>query len=146
VIAMTDKGYIRPPWGARVIGARMARLFKPSVVSLLSVPGRTTGKWRSNPVAVLEHDGERYLVGAYGHTEWSRNLRAAGHGRLTAKGHTVDFTAVEVPAVQVPPLIDAYRERYGSLPTVGRVFRSLPEPSDHPVFRIVSTANEGTGR
>ena len=137
---MTDKGYVRPPWGARVIGARMARLFKPSVVCLLSVPGRTTGELRSNSVAVLEHDGERYLVGAYGHTEWSRNLRAAGRGRLTRKGRTEEFTVAEVPAAQVPPLIDAYLERFGQLPTVGRTFRKLPEPGDHPVFRIISTA------
>jgi deazaflavin-dependent oxidoreductase (nitroreductase family) len=141
---MTDNGYVRPPWGARVIGARMARLFKPSVVCVLSVPGRTSGEWHSNSVAVLEHGGERYLVGAYGHTEWSRNLRAAGHGRLKRKGRTEDFTAVEVPAEQVPPLLDAYRERFGKFPTVGRTFETLPEPSDHPVFRIMSTSNEGT--
>src|SRR3954466_509391 len=94
---MTDRAYVRPPWAARVIGGRMARLFKPSVVSLLSVPGRTTGEWRSNSVAVLEHNGERYLVSAYGDTEWSRNLRVAGHGRLKGKASTETFTAVEVP-------------------------------------------------
>jgi deazaflavin-dependent oxidoreductase (nitroreductase family) len=120
----------------------MARLFKPSVVCLLSVPGRTTGEWRSNPVVVLEHDGERYLVGAYGHTEWSRNLRAAGRGRLTKQGRTEAFAAVEVPVEQVPPLLDAYLQQFGKLPTVGRTFRALPEPADHPTFRITNTAND----
>lgn len=138
---MTKRAYVRPPWGARVIGGRMARLFKPSVVCLLSVPGRTTGEWRSNPVVVLEHDGERYLLGAYGHTEWSRNLRAAGRGRLTKRSRTEEFTAVEVSAEQAPPLIDAYLRRFGKLPTVGRTFRALPEPGDHPTFRITSTAS-----
>jgi deazaflavin-dependent oxidoreductase (nitroreductase family) len=120
----------------------MERLFKPSVVCLLSVPGRTTVEWRSNPVVVLEHDGERYLVGAYGHTEWSRNLRAAGRGRLTKQGRTVAFAAVEVPVEQVPPLLDAYLQQFGKLPTVGRTFRALPEPADHPTFRITKTAND----
>jgi deazaflavin-dependent oxidoreductase (nitroreductase family) len=120
----------------------MARLFKPSVVCLLSVPGRTTGEWRSNPVVVLEHDGERYLVGAYGHTEWSRNLRAAGRGRLTKQGRTEAFAAVEVSVEQVPPLLDAYLQQFGKLPTVGRTFRALPEPADHPTFRITNTAND----
>ena len=34
---MTSAGYVKPPWAARVIGARMARLFKPAVVSVLAV-------------------------------------------------------------------------------------------------------------
>ncbi|MFJ8925711.1 MULTISPECIES: hypothetical protein [unclassified Streptomyces] len=51
---MSTRNYLRPPWAARVIGGRMARLVKPKVVSLLSVPGRTTGAWRSTPVAVLD--------------------------------------------------------------------------------------------
>ncbi len=143
---MTEERYVRPPWGARVIGARMARLFKPSVVGVLSVPGRKSGRWRSTSVAVLEHGGDRYLVGAYGHTEWSRNLHAAGHGRLKRKGRTEEFRVEEVPAEQVPPLIDAYLERFGQFPTVGRTFEALPEPGDHPVFRIVPAGHDGSGR
>jgi hypothetical protein len=54
---MTSKPYLRPAWPARVIGGRLARLFKPRVVALLSVPGRSTGTWHSTAVAVLEHDG-----------------------------------------------------------------------------------------
>lgn len=139
---MTGRAYVRPPWGARVVGARMARLFNPSVVSLLSVPGRTTGEWRSNPVAVLEHDGSHYLVSAYGDTEWSRNLRAAGRGRLKRKGRTEEFTAVEVPTEELPALIDAYVRKFGKLPTVGRTFRALPAPGDHPAFKITSAREE----
>jgi deazaflavin-dependent oxidoreductase (nitroreductase family) len=142
MVMSPNRAYVRPSWGARVIGGRMARLFKPSVVCVLSVPGRSTGEWRSNPVVVLEHDGERYLVGAYGHTEWSRNLRAAGRGRLTKHGRTEGFTTVEVPVEQVPPLLDAYLQQFGKLPTVGRTFQALPEPGDHPTFRITSTAND----
>ncbi len=139
---MTGTGYVRPPWGARKIGARMARLFKPSVVCLLSVPGRTSGRWRSNPVVVLEHDDQRYLMGAYGHTEWSRNLRTTGHGRLTKQGRVEEFTAQEVPTAQLPPLIEVYLKEFGTLPTVGSTFKSLPDPADHPTFRITSLAQQ----
>ena len=86
---MTDRAYVRPPWAARVIGGRMARLFKPSMVSLLSVPGRTTGEWRSNSVVVLDHDGGRYLVSAYGDTEWSRNRRRRWR-RIGSHRHSLD--------------------------------------------------------
>ncbi len=133
---MTSNAYVRPSWAARTIGGRMARLFRPSVVALLSVRGRTSGEWRSAPVAVLEHDGHRYLVAAYGNTEWSRNLRAAGTGRVNRRGHIEQFTAVEVPTAQRPPLIEAYLQKFGKLPTVASTFRALPDPADHPTFRI----------
>lgn len=133
---MTDKPYLRPPWPARTIGSRMARLFRPSIVSVLEVPGRTSGQSRSASVAVLEHDGQRYLMSAYGDTEWSRNLRTAGHGKLTQRGTTKQFTAVEVPVSERPALIADYLDKFGSLPTVKKSFATLPDPADHPTFRI----------
>lgn len=139
---MTSKRYLRPPWAARVIGGRMARLFRPSVVSLLSVPGRITGQWHSVPVAILELDGEEYLMAAYGDTEWSRNLRASGTGRLTRRSRVEQFTADEVPIEQRPPLIEAYLRQFGKLPTVARTFRALPEAADHPTFRITTTSQD----
>lgn len=133
---MSNPGYVRPPWAARVIGGRMARLFRPSIVCLLSVRGRISGQWRSTTVAVLENDHQRYLLAAYGDTEWSRNLRAAGTGRLTQRGQVEEFTAVEVPVEERTQLIEAYLHEFGKLPTVGRTFRALPDPADHATFRI----------
>ncbi|MQY36843.1 hypothetical protein SRB17_48450 [Streptomyces sp. RB17] len=139
---MSTRQYVRPPWAARVIGSRMARLFKPDVVSLLSVPGRTTGVWRSTAVAVLTHRGEEYLLAAYGDTEWSRNLRACRTGRLTRRGRTDHFTAVEVDPAELPALVEAYLRQFGKLPTVDRTFQALPDPADHPAFRITITGHE----
>lgn len=136
---MTATHYLRPPWAARVIGGRMARLFKPQVVSVLAVPGRTTGAWRSTPVAVLAHDGQEYLMAAYGDTEWSRNLRAAGNGRLTRKGAVEEFTAEEVPVEELPGLVEEYLRQFGGMPNVTRTFQALPDPADHPAFRITVT-------
>lgn len=134
---MTAPGYIKPPWAARVIGARMARLFKPDVVSMLSVPGRRSGQWRSSAVAVLSSGGQDFLLSAYGHTDWSRNLRAAGIGRLTHRGRTDAITVEEVPAEQVPPLMTEYLRQFGKLPNVAKTFATLPDAGDHPTFRIV---------
>jgi len=143
---MTSKAYLRPPWAARAIGGRMARLFRPSVVGLLSVPGRTTGRWRSVPVAVLEHEGHRYLMATYGNTEWSRNLRAAGIGRLSRRGRVEEFTTTEVPVEQRPPLIGAYLRQFGTLPTVASTFRALPDPADHPTFQITGDHQRSEGQ
>jgi deazaflavin-dependent oxidoreductase (nitroreductase family) len=133
---MTTDPYLPPPWGARVIGNRMARLFARSVLSTLSVRGRKSGLWRRVPVAVLDHGGERYLIAPRGHTDWSRNLRAAGSGRLTRKGRTEEFEVAEVPVTERAPLIEVYLKQFGRFPTVAETFRELPDPADHPTFRI----------
>jgi hypothetical protein len=33
-------------------------------------------------------------------------------------------------------LLEIYRERFGSMPTVSSALDALPEPADHPIFRI----------
>jgi len=106
---------------------------------VLSVHGRSSGQWRAVAVVVLEHEGQRYLLAPSGHTDWSRNLRASGAGRLRHRGQMEEFTAVEIPVDQRQPLIEAYRRRYGKLPRVAATFRKLPDPADHPAFRIVKS-------
>jgi deazaflavin-dependent oxidoreductase (nitroreductase family) len=138
-VTASSAPYLRPPWGARVIGNRMARLFARSVLSTLSVRGRTSGRWRSVPVAVLDHDGERYLIAPRGNTEWSRNLRAAKSGRLRRKRRVEEFEVVKVPTDERAPLIAVYLEEFGRFPTVAETFRQLPDPADHPAFRIVGS-------
>ncbi|WP_405952613.1 hypothetical protein OG588_46730 [Streptomyces prunicolor] len=38
-----------------------------------------------------------------------------------------------------PPLIAAYLEQFGRFPTVAETFRQLPDPADHPTFRVVGS-------
>jgi deazaflavin-dependent oxidoreductase (nitroreductase family) len=134
---MTTSHYRKPPWWLRYIGNR----FSPrnaKLVARLSVPGRTSGQWRTTPVVVLHHDGERYLVAPGGQTEWARNLRAAGRGRLIRGDRVEEFVAEELQPRDRPPVLAAYLDRYGRMPTVtegeGRLSR-LPGsggPSDVP--------------
>jgi hypothetical protein len=65
-------------------------------------------------------------------------LRAAGAGQLRQRGRTEQFAATEVPVDQRPPIIEAYRRRYGCMPTVNRSFDQLPDPAQHPTFRITT--------
>jgi deazaflavin-dependent oxidoreductase (nitroreductase family) len=129
--------YLKPPWMQRHVGNRVAPLFQPALISKLSVPGRRSGQWHTTPVAVLEHDDARYLVSYRGESDWTRNLRAAGHGRLLRKGAAAEEISVaEVPVDQRAPLMKVYGERFSKMPTVGKVLRQLPDPADHPIFRI----------
>ena len=134
---MSERRYLRPPWMQRHVGNRMAWLFGRSRLSKLSVIGRRSGRWRTTPVAVLDYEGERYLVSYRGESEWVRNLRASrGRGRLRHKGQVEEIAVTEVPIADRAPLLEVYSDRYGRFPTVADVLRALPDPADHPTFRI----------
>ena len=144
---MTSRGrYLRPPWMQRHVGNRMSVLFRPSLVVRLTVTRRVSGRPQTVPVVVLEHDGERYLVSYRGESDWARNLRAAGTATLARRDGAEAIHVVEVPVPGRRELLKVYRERYGKMPTVGPVLRRLPDPADHPIFRIVTaTADSPPG-
>ena len=136
----SERRFLKPPWGQRHIGNRLAPLFQRSLISKLSVRGRKSGRWRTTPVAVLDYDGERYLISYRGASDWALNLEASHQARLTQHGRVEAITVEEVPVEVRGPLLDVYTARFGRMPTVGSVLRALPDPADHPTFRITSSA------
>jgi deazaflavin-dependent oxidoreductase (nitroreductase family) len=111
---------------------------------VLEVRGRTTGQPRRTPVNPLTIDGTRYLVAPRGQTQWVRNLRARGEGRLLGRGRAEAFTAAELGDDEKPPILREYLRRWKW--EVGMFFEGIgPDSSDeelrhiapdHPVFRI----------
>jgi hypothetical protein len=82
-------------------------------------------------VIPVEHGGVRYLVSPRGEAEWVRNLRAAGgRGQLDA----APFQASEVPVSERAPILAVYAAVAGR--AVTSHFAALPDPADHPVFRL----------
>src|SRR6202158_5828523 len=51
--------------------------------ALITVRGRKSGLDRTTPVALVEIDGKRWVIGTFGETNWVRNLRAAGRATVT---------------------------------------------------------------
>jgi len=124
--------YLRP-------GFFMRRVMNPLLSTLkvkptLAVKGRRSGEWRTVPVNVLEHDGRRYLVAVRGETEWVRNLRAAGSGEIREGANVEPFRATEIPVGERAPIITAYLTLWER--EVTALFKKLPDPADHPVFRL----------
>ena len=111
---------------------------------ILEVRGRKSGEPRRNPVNPLPFEGTRYLVAPRGHTQWVRNLRAAGEGYLLLGGRREGFTAVELADGEKEPVLRAYLRRWKW--EVGQFFDGVGPDSpseelariapDHPVFRI----------
>ncbi len=141
--------YKRPGWfTTHVFNRLVAGLTKAGISVMgsrvLEVPGRKTGEPRRTPVNLLDFDGSRYLVAPRGHTQWVRNLRASGQGRLWLGRRSEPFTAFELPDEEKPPLLRAYLKRWAF--EVGMFFAGVgPDSSDeellriapdHPVFRL----------
>lgn len=126
--------YLKPAALTRHVANPLAMRLGARGVATLTVVGRRTGDPRKVPVIPVEVDGNRYVVSPYGQSDWVRNLRAAGGGELRSKGHTEVFRATEVPVEERGPVIARYREVAGN--HIGPYFARLPEPRDHPVFRV----------
>jgi hypothetical protein len=80
----------------------------------------------------------RYLVSGRGDTHWARNLRAAGEGQLRRGRQTERFRAVELVGDERARIVEAYRAKLGH--SVDGYWAQIPDPADHPVFRIDPTA------
>jgi deazaflavin-dependent oxidoreductase (nitroreductase family) len=141
--------YQRPGWFT-------THIFNPAIATLtrlglsvagsrvLEVRGRKTGQPRRTPVNLLTLEGTRYLVAPRGNTQWVRNLRAQGEGRLLVGRRAEPFTATEVADENKPVLLRAYLKRWKW--EVGAFFGGVGPDSpddelrriapDHPIFRI----------
>ncbi|MFC1412678.1 nitroreductase family deazaflavin-dependent oxidoreductase [Streptacidiphilus sp. N1-12] len=114
----------------------------------LAVRGRKSGEWRTTPVNLLPLDGERYLIAPRGHTQWVRNLRAAGGGELRLGRKAEAFGAVEIADADKPAVLREYLRRWAW--EVGMFFedvdvnssdsRLLEVAPGFPVFRITPAA------
>jgi len=120
---------------------------------LLTVRGRTSGRPRSFPVAILEADGRRYVIGAYGDVQWTRNLRAAGEAEIRLRGSEVHVVARELDEADRVRFFGVTLPAYvGRLPLVGRLFAKVFFPlaapdivgdpaiaaAHHPVFELTA--------
>jgi hypothetical protein len=123
--------YLRPNALERGFN-RVARAAKIGGSVTLTVAKRGGGPPLKVPVILAQVDGATYLVSTRGEAQWVRHLRAAnGRGELQGIGA---FSCVELPTEERPPVIDAYRTTAGKV--VDKYFAQLPDPADHPVFRV----------
>jgi hypothetical protein len=93
---------------------------------------------------LLRYEDGDYLVSPRGHTQWVKNLRVSGQGRLRVGKRTQSFTAAEVAEDEKPPVLRAYLKRWKF--EVGVFFAGVGPDStddelrriadDHPVFRL----------
>jgi deazaflavin-dependent oxidoreductase (nitroreductase family) len=141
--------YQRPGWfTTNVFNRVIAGLTRMGVSvygsRVLEVQGRKSGEWRETPVNLLRYQDADYLVAPRGHTQWVKNLRASGQGRLRVGKRTQTFSSVELSDDDKPELLRAYLKKWKF--EVGVFFGGVGPDSpdeelrriapDHPVFRV----------
>jgi deazaflavin-dependent oxidoreductase (nitroreductase family) len=152
VLAAAEPHYRAPGWVTRHVMNPVVALATRLGLSVwgsrvLQVRGRTSGELREVPVNLLTFDGADYLVAPRGVTQWVRNLRAAGEGRLRLGRRVEPFTSVELGDDEKEAVLRAYLKRWKA--EVGVFFDGVDADSPaeelariaprHPVFRITRT-------
>jgi deazaflavin-dependent oxidoreductase (nitroreductase family) len=117
----------------RIAALAMSRLTGDAV---LQVRGRRTSRLRTTLARTINVDGKRYVVAIRGETNWARNLRAAGQALLRVGGKSQPVTAVEVHDDERAAVIAAFVASSKYAPTRRILTDLLPNPDEHPVFRI----------
>src|SRR5687767_15775540 len=62
---------------------------------LITIRGRKSGVPRTNPVAIIEVEGRRWVWAPWGEVNWVRNLRAAGQATITKGGRAEEVRRSE---------------------------------------------------
>lgn len=136
----------RPSRGRRVGDAIISVFIRAGLVPssyLLTTRGRKTGRPRTNPVTVVEHDGKRWLVAPYGPVSWVHNARAAGRATLRRRRRdTLEYGVREVSPQEAGPVL----KRYVDIATATRAYFQaakdapvddfIAEADRHPVFEL----------
>jgi F420H(2)-dependent quinone reductase len=122
--------YLKPPTMVRKVFNPLAMRLGIGGSATLAVRRRTSGATQKVPVIPVELGGVRYVVSTRGESDWVRNVRAAG--RVEVGGRA--YAASEVAVAEREPIISAYRAKAGR--AVVTYWKSLPNPQDHPTFRL----------
>jgi len=127
----------------RIIKALVRLGIGSSQMHILTVAGRTSGRFYSTPVSTIEQDGEHWLVSPYREVAWVRNARASGVISLQCGRRSETMGIEEVDPEQSAPVLKTYvgleairRPYLNAAPDVP-IEEFAVEASRHPVFRIV---------
>jgi deazaflavin-dependent oxidoreductase (nitroreductase family) len=149
---LVPEHYQAPGWFTtnvfnRLVAALTRRGLSVYGSRVLEVQGRKSGEWRQTPVNLLQHEGAEYLVAPRGQTQWVKNLRASGEGRLRVGRRTQSFRALELAGEEAPAVLRAYLRKWKF--EVGTFFGGVGPGSsdeelrriapDHPIFRLTRT-------
>jgi hypothetical protein len=87
VVSLFAVVFLHAAWAIRFLNPVFSRYLGvglpggPNV--LLTVRGRSSGRWRRTPVAMLQFGDRRFVQAPFGEVTWVRSLRASGQAVVT---------------------------------------------------------------
>jgi deazaflavin-dependent oxidoreductase (nitroreductase family) len=144
----------RPSRGRRVGDAIISVFIRAGLVPstyLLTTRGRKTGRLRTNPVTVVEHNGKQWLVAPYGPVSWVHNARAAGRVTLRRRRDTRQYIVREASAQEAAPVLKQYvriataTRPYFQATKDSPVEDFVAEADRHPVFELIPVTGDRPG-
>lgn len=155
---MTDPTPSQPdgtPWSARQFHPSRARRVGDAIISvfiragivpstyLLTTKGRKTGRLRTNPVTIVEHDSKRWLVAPYGVVSWVHNARADRRVTVRRRLERRNYTVREASAQEAGPVLKEYVRIAAATRPYFQASKDAPveefvaEAVRHPVFELI---------
>jgi deazaflavin-dependent oxidoreductase (nitroreductase family) len=86
---------------------------------LMTVRGRSTGKPRTIPIALLRAGARLYVFSPFGDVHWVRNLRAAGVASLRHGRWRQEVEAIELQPEAAAPILAAGLDPVMRVPVLG---------------------------
>ncbi len=128
---------------------RLGRVLGPN--ALITVRGRKSGVPRTTPVALVEVNGGRWVIGTFGETNWVRNLRAAGEAEISTGRSVERMRAVELTREQTTRFFTEVLGPYAGGGAIRRLVLRILGASEivtdpaaaaakRPVFELLATA------
>ncbi len=114
----------------------------PKTMILLTVHGRKTGKAYTTPVALVNLNGEQFVVAPYGEVSWVHNARATQKVSVRRGNQSWEARTEELPSGQAGPILKKYlaehfiTQSYFSARPNSPAEEFEKEASRHPVFRL----------
>lgn len=141
----------RPSRTRRVGDAIMSVFVRAGLVPstyLLTTTGRRTGRPRTNPATVVEHDNTRWLVAPYGVVSWVRNARVDPRVVVRRRRDRREYTVREASAQEAGPVLKEYvrvataTRPYFQASEDAPVRDFIAEADRHPVFELIPVQPE----
>jgi deazaflavin-dependent oxidoreductase (nitroreductase family) len=146
VVSLFAVVFLHAAWAIRFLNPVFSRYLGvglpggPNV--LLTVRGRSSGRWRRTPVAMMEFHERRFVQAAFGEVGWVRNLRAAGQAVVTKGRHADSVDAVELAPETAGAIMHEALLPYAR----SRLVRAVVGPTTRPPIGILRYFGSGSMR
>jgi deazaflavin-dependent oxidoreductase (nitroreductase family) len=139
VVSLFALVFLHAGWAIRLLNPLFSRYLGAGLPAgpnvLLTVRGRSSGRFRRAPVAMLDLGDRRFVQAAFGEVNWVRNLRAAGQAVVTKGRHADAVDAVEL----APGVAGAIMHEALATYPRSRLLRAVVGPTTRPPVGILYT-------